>query len=187
MTRLLILGFLLAGLAACASPAKVENMIAPKAVQTASGSPLANSICVTSVTGGEETNPLWTSEVDNAAFKGALEGSLRNNGLAAAPSSCRYDLEANMLGLAQPIAGFDMTVTANVNYSVLDHQSRDAYFQSTVATPYTATVGDAFAGVKRLRLANEGAVKANIAKFIGELNGHAATNPPDKGAAAPTS
>ncbi len=162
---------------ACAEPAKQENMVVASAA-SAAGTPLAETLCVSSVTGGEETNPLWTSEVDNAAFKGALEASLKNAGLAAPANACRYDVATNLLGLAQPIAGFDMEVTANANYSVFPSGTQNPYFQSTVATPFTATVSDAFVGVTRLRMANEGAVRANISEFIRRLLEHAKTNPP---------
>jgi len=172
--RFLIFGLAALVLSACASPAKVENMVVPVITAT-TGAPVADSIlvgavCVTKVTGGEETNPLWTSEVDDASFRAALEGSLRNNQLAATNAdNCRYDLEANLLGLAQPVVGFNMTVTSHVNYSVLERDTGNPYFLTTVTTPYTATVGDAFAGVTRLRLANEGSIRSNIQKFIDEL------------------
>ena len=175
--RFLLVGLAALALSACASAAKVENMIA----STTAGAPVANSdlveaICVTKVTGGLETNPLWTSEVDDAGFRAALEGSLRNNRLAAANAGgCRYDLEANLLGLAQPIVGFDMTVTSHVNYSVRERPSGNPYFLTTVTAPYTATFGDAFAGVTRLRLANEGSIRSNIQKFIDELLAHEPT------------
>ena len=165
------------GLSACASPAMVENMvIQPQALAAPSDPTLANAVCITSVTGGEETNPLWTSEVDDASFKAALKGSLRNSGLLAIdPSSCVYELEANLLGLAQPSFGFDMEVTAHVNYSLLWKSTGDAYLLETVTASHTATVGDAFAGIKRLRLANEGAVRNNIEQFIGGVLEHQPT------------
>ena len=178
MFRYLLIGATALLLTACAEPAQQQNMIA-SAAPSAAGGPLASTMCVKQVSGGEETNPLWTSEVDDAAFRGALEASLRNSGLAAAsPSDCRLDVVANLLGLAQPIAGFDMEVTANVNYSVLNSGSDDAYFESTVTTPYTANFSDAFAGVTRLRLANEGAIRTNITEFIKRVTSHAETTPP---------
>ena len=113
---------------------------------------------------------MWTSEVDNPSFRSALTSSLKNHELAAATqSSCAYDLNANMLGLAQPSRGFDLEVTAHVNYEVVHHASDDPYFLKSVNTAYTADVGDAFAAIKRLRLANEGAVRENIEEFIRAL------------------
>jgi hypothetical protein len=175
--RFLLVGLAALALSACASPAKVENMVtSATAGAQAPNSDLVEAVCVTKVTGGEETNPLWTSEVDDASFRAALQGSLRNNRLAAAgDDGCRYGIEVNMLGLAQPIIGFNMTVTSHVNYSVLERPSGNSYFLTTVNAPYTATVGDAFAGVKRLRLANEGSIRSNIQKFIDELLAHEPT------------
>ena len=38
-----------------------------------------------------------------------------------------------------------------------------------VVTPFTATMGDAFVGSTRLKLANEGAVRKNIAQLVAKL------------------
>jgi hypothetical protein len=178
MFRFLLLGIMTVMVSACAEPAQVQNIVATAPPST-SGSPLEKSMCVKSVTGGEATNPLWTSEVDDAGFRGALEGSLRNAGLAAASASdCKLDVTANLLGLAQPAAGFDMEVIANVNYSVLNSGTDNAYFESTVVTPFTADFSSAFAGVTRLRLANEGAIRTNITEFMNRVTNHAKTDPP---------
>lgn len=177
-----LLTIVVAGLAlsACATAAKVENMTAPAIADApAVDSALAGAICVTAVTGGEETNPLWISEVDDASFRAALEASLRNSGLAATtPDDCRYNLEANLLGMAKPVFGFDYEVTSHVNYSVLERPSGDPYFLTTVTAAYTATVGDALIGGVRGRLANEGSIRTNIQEFISELLAH--SRPPDR-------
>ena len=44
-----------------------------------------------------------------------------------------------------------------------------AGFDDTVSATGTATMGEAFAGVERLRLAIEKAAKANIEVFLGRL------------------
>ena len=175
-----ILGLLITGavVSACAQAARTENMI-PNAAAVDAASPLAGKVCVDAVTGGEETNPLWTSEVDNTAFKAAIEGAIARNGMKArSDADCRLGVAANLLGLAQPIAGFDMEVTANVNYTVTDRVSDAPYYQATVQTPFTADFSSAFLGVERLRMANEGAVRTNIERFLGQLGDHAAATPP---------
>jgi hypothetical protein len=166
--------FIALALSACAAPAKVENMVTTAGAAPApANAAITEAICVTKVTGGQETNPMWTSEVDDAGFRAALEGSLRNNRLAAANAAgCRYDLGANVLGLAQPAFGFDLLVTSHVNYSLLEHGSGNPYFLTTITAPYTATVNDAFAAVTRLRLANEGSIRTNIQMFLDELLAH---------------
>ncbi len=60
-------------LTGCASGAKMGNMVYEgpvKAYDTA----LQSNVDVTNVSGGEKTNPAWTSEIDNDAFAGALSG-----------------------------------------------------------------------------------------------------------------
>ena len=176
--RLIVFLMGAAMLSACAEPARPDKMI-PNATADAATSALAGKVCVASVSGGEETNPLWTSEVDNAAFRTAIDGALMRNGLlATTAAACRLGVEANLLGLAQPVAGFDMEVTANVNYRVVEQTSSEAYFLATVVTPFTADFSSAFAGVERLRLANEGAVRTNISRFIQQLVDHAKATPP---------
>jgi hypothetical protein len=172
--RVVFAGLLMIGLSACASPAKVENMVLHSPAAASPADPaLANGICVTSVKGGEETNPLWTSEVNDANFRAALEKSLRNSGLLAADAAnCRYGLEANLLGLAQPTIGFDFEVTAHVNYRLLARGSDQPYLLETITSSHTATMGDAFVGVERLRLANEGAIRKNIEKILTSIMSH---------------
>ncbi|MEM7445696.1 MAG: hypothetical protein AAF414_20410 [Pseudomonadota bacterium] len=48
-----------------------------------SSSPLRGEVEIEEVGCGQETNPLWTSEVGNAEFREALLVSLQNAGLAA--------------------------------------------------------------------------------------------------------
>lgn len=134
---------------------------------------LKDAMCVTSVTGGEETNPLWTSQVDDASFRKALETSLNAQGLlAGSADACTYELRANLLGLNQPGMGFDMTVGSNVNYEVMHKGNETPYFIRSQSASHTATVSDAFLGFERLRLANEGSIRKNIQQFIAALLDH---------------
>lgn len=167
-------------LAACASAARLDHMVAT--ASTAAGQPnpsIVEAICIGQVTGGEETSAFGLSQVDDATFRDALQRSLANNRLAAADTAgCRYDLEVNLLGLAQPLMGADMEVTSHVNYSLLARPSGEPYFLTTVTAAYTADFTSAFLGADRLRNANEGAVRQNIQQFIAELLAHAPPPPP---------
>ena len=69
----------------------------------------------------------------------------------------------------QPLIGFDMTVTSHIAYSLVRNATQEAVLQETIVAPYTATVGDAFLGVKRLQLANEGSVRENVRQFLDKL------------------
>jgi hypothetical protein len=141
------------GLNGCASAAKPEAMtVNTQASDTPFPTSLAHAMCVRNVSGGEKTNALWVSKVDNDGFRTALSSSLASAGLNAASDACPYPIDVNLLGLSQPSMGFDMTVTAHVNYKV-----------------YDSTMKDAFVGVERLRLANEGAIRTSIQTFFGKL------------------
>lgn len=159
-----------AALSGCASAAKPEAMAvaAPQASDKPFPVSLAHAMCVRTVSGGEKTNAMWVSKVDNDGFRNALNTSLTSAGLNAASESCSYTIDVNLLGLSQPSIGFDMTVTAHVNYKVYDSKAQPVLLE-TIDSPFTATVGDAFLGVKRLQMANEGAIRTSIQTFFGKL------------------
>jgi hypothetical protein len=149
----------------CASGARPEGMTvqrAPDAPAQVSGA----TFDVGAVAGGEETNPLWTSEVSQDAFRTALVSSLRNQGLYDPASG--LEISAVLEEVDQPLLGFDVTVTATVTYRVTD-ASGAVVFDERIVRPYTANFSDAFLGVERLKLANEGAIKTNIETFIERL------------------
>jgi hypothetical protein len=166
--RAAVVSAVLMGLAACATGAKPEAMIvAPTQTDKPFAQALQHAMCVRTVTGGEKTNPLWASKVDNQGFQAALTSSLNGAGLGTSPG-CSFPVDVNLLGLSQPFAGFNMTVTSHVNYKVYD-QSGQPVVLATVDAPYTAKVSDAFVGVERLRLANEGSIRTNISQFFDKL------------------
>jgi len=156
-------------LAGCATPAAVDQMAVYLPV-TQTNQIFKNSIGVTAVTGGKETNAMWTSQVSSDSFKRALEQSLENAGMfSKIATGGKYQLTADLTRLDQPMVGFDMTVTSTVRYSLIDTQSRNEVYARVVQIAYTASMSDAFMGSTRLKLANEGAVKANIQALINDL------------------
>ena len=167
--RLAIIAAAAIQLAACATAAKPEAMVA---VAPASAQPfpqsLQHAMCVRAVSGGQKTNALWVSKVDDQSFKTALTSSLGGAGLVAADTACSFPVDVNLLGLSQPIAGFDMTVTSHVNYKVYDASGQPVVL-ATVDTPYTADFSAAFVAAERLRLANEGSIRTNIGQFMDKL------------------
>jgi hypothetical protein len=117
-----------------------------------------------SVTGGRDTNPMWTSQVSSEDFRQALEVSLQRYGVFSRVirnAGADYQLSVTLVRLKQPFAGLDMTVAAEVTWRLTTNSGR-VVWQQTTNQSYKATVGDAFVGVNRLRLANEGAIRENI-------------------------
>lgn len=156
-------------LSACASGAKPEAMVAHTTDVTAPANPaLQGAMTVGSVTGGSETNPMWTSQVDDASFRQALEDSLRIQGyLAPTPAEARYTVDAQMLSLDQPFIGFEFTVTSSVDYMVDGAGGKRSI---PVTAEGSATFGESPLAVERLRLANEKAIKENIRTFLVRLS-----------------
>lgn len=150
----------------CASGAKTENMVFHGNQKEYSGE-LQENLGLGEVSGGKKTNPAWTSEIDNDAFAGAVKESLRSQGLYA--DNGKYQLEVKMLKVDQPLFGLNLEVTTHVQYMLTNTESGAVVFDDTVVAPHTASVGDAFVAVKRLRLANEGSAKKNIEGLLNKL------------------
>lgn len=152
----------------CASGAKQENivyrgMVSPQPTE------LKDNIAVDNVSGGQKTNPAWTSEISNESFGAALKQSLAHQSLLG--DNGRYRLNVELLKVDQPMFGFNFTVKTSIRYTLLDQQTQKTVMSETINASHTATTGDAFVAVTRLRLANEGAAKKNIQDLIQRLSG----------------
>lgn len=163
----LLAGAMLSACATASDPAAMSAM-SSAATSVDKSSKLYQSVSVGDVGGGKETNPLWTSQVSSDDFAAALTKTLSANAMLATDTG-NYELKAQMASLSQPMIGLDMTVTAGITYTLTNVANGNVLYEKTVQTPYTATVGDAFVGATRLRLANEGAVKANLAQMLQEI------------------
>jgi hypothetical protein len=156
-------------LGGCATPADPKAMvISSEPAAKPFPAKLQHAMCVRAVTGGEATNPLWVSKVDDAGFHTALANSLDGAGLTATADGCHYPVDVNLLGLSQPSVGFDMTVTSHVNYKVYDAGGQPVLLE-TINAPFTATMGDSVIGIVRLKMANEGSIRASIQQFFDKL------------------
>ncbi|MCX7184077.1 MAG: hypothetical protein NTW90_02350 [Nitrosospira sp.] len=165
-----VLLVLVAFISGCAAPARVANMtVEGQPSQRIAETPLRNNLAIRDVTGGKETNPMWKSNIGSPEFEQALEGSLRAVGLLAPRQGGLYVLTAHLEKVDQPYIGVNMTVTAWVRYMVTERATGKEVFDKTLAVPYTASFTDSLYGVERLRLANEGAVRASITQLIDDL------------------
>jgi len=155
-------------LGGCATASKSDAMVAePVAVTHTSSGDVS-----VAVSGGKETTTMGASQISDDAFAQALRDSIAKSGLfkAVAPSGGRYRLTAFIGKVDQPMMGFSMTVKMEVSYTLLDSQSGKTVWSKNIASEHTAKPSEAFAGVTRLRLANEGAAKANIQQAITEIS-----------------
>ena len=151
----------------CASGAKIENMTYQGA-QKSYSEDIKRNVGLSGVSGGEKTNPAWTSEISDEAFSGAVKNSLQAQGLLSDDGI--YKLKVKLIKVDQPMFGLDLEVKTHVQYTLTNSTDNSVVFNETIVAPHTATIGDAFAAVKRLRLANEGSGMKNIEQFLEKLS-----------------
>jgi len=158
--------FLLLG--ACAGGPRLEAMVpdvATNAVITENSS-LWKSTGIGEITGSTKTNKLWKTQITNEVFASALRQSL---GLHAVLSDGdgKYKVSARLKELRQPFLGIELAVTARVKYTVTRTSDKFVVFNRMITETYISTLKDSYVFSDRLKLANEGAIKDNIKKFIG--------------------
>ena len=168
--------FSLSLLSACGTPTQPLTMaLSPAdALQLRTWVPegLKGNVELDAVKGGQATDRWWGSKISDQALSQALEESLGDVGmLPMAPvPAARYQLRVQLLSLDQPLLAADTTVTAAIHYSLVAKADGMALYQRTVRTTGKAGLGDALLSqTARLRLANEAAVRANIASAVRDL------------------
>ncbi|GAB2196973.1 hypothetical protein [Sessilibacter sp. MAH4] len=167
LVKLLGVAFLCTYLWGCASGAKMQNMVY-QGDQKEYSEEIQNNLNLGEVAGGKKTNPAWTSQIGNESFAGAVKESLKLQGLYS--ETGKYRLEVQMLKVEQPFIGIDFKVTTHVQYKLINIATGDVVFDETIVAPYTAGFGDAVIAATRLRLANEGSGKENIAGLLSKLS-----------------
>jgi len=163
---LIALMFLLLG--ACAGGPRLEAMVPDVATNAviAENSSLWKSTGIGEISGSTKTNKLWKTQITNEVFAKALRQSF---GLHAVLSEGvgKYKASAKLKELRQPFLGFELAVTARVEYTVTRTSDKFIVFNRMITETYTSTLKDSYVFSDRLKLANEGAIKDNIKKFIG--------------------
>jgi hypothetical protein len=115
----------------------------------------------------------WASMIRSTTFREAVSQSIQKSGLFATvlkTPDANYLLEVTKVQSDEPAFGFNMTVDLVTRWVLKKSGSNEVVFQGNVSSTYTAKMGEAFAGAKRLRLANEGAAKANIKEGLRRLS-----------------
>jgi hypothetical protein len=158
-------GSLLVLLGGCGATATKPEAMAVDAHETQRYETILGSIYVI-VEGGNETSSAGTSQISNSDFRSAIVDSIKATTLfettADDSSEASYVLHASIIDVEQPSFGFSMTVTIEVAWSLGNKSEDRPIWRSSHVSTYTASAGEAFAGVTRLRLATEGAAKQNI-------------------------
>lgn len=154
----------------CATPAKSTAMVAQNPLVETQH---AESVSV-SVSGGAETSSLGASNVSNQDFADAIKLSIEQSKLFAnvVPDGMTpdYQIYVQIVRLDRPTFGTSFTVNLEATWRLVGAKDQKVIWEKAITSSYTATMGDAFAGVTRLRLANEGAARTNIANAIKHMS-----------------
>lgn len=155
-------------LGGCAAPATSAGMI-PVSFET--GTQHAKSASV-KVGGGQETSSLGKSQIADQDFETALIESInkaKTFSKVIQGNGADYKLSVTIVNMDQPNFGLDFTVKMEAVWA-LTRMDGTAVWKESIKSQHTATVGDAFAGVTRLKLANEGAARNNISQGLAKVS-----------------
>lgn len=169
--KIVVIVFLAILVGGCAAPASRDAMDISSTERSAYKTDkfLTGRVSVGGVIGGQDTNPAWTSEIGNEDFEAALRSSLETAYLLGGRASSEFILDAELIEIDQPMFGFTFTVTSKIRYTLRDAQSRETVLDEVILAEGTASTGDAFMGVKRLKIATERSAQENIQKIIDQL------------------
>lgn len=157
-----------AGLVGCAPPATVTEMVPGAPVGATPAPAYRNAISVGAVTLGGNAGTPWRSAVGPAEVQEAVVRTLAAAGLGQ-PAGGRYRLDAQLLTLSRPFAGFAMTVTATIAWRLTDSTNGTVVYDRTLSGLGTATLEDAIDNDNRLRVADQRAVRANLQQLVLDL------------------
>lgn len=150
-----------AWLAGCASPASKQALVVN---DTSFGAKHPYSVSI-STSGGGETSATDYTNISNEDLAAAIEESITMSGLFSSVikgSGADYKLSVSLVSMSKPMFGFDFKIDMEMAWSLVNTKTGDAVMRESIKSSHTATTGDAFAAVTRIRLAVEGAAKNNI-------------------------
>lgn len=157
------------GLSGCASPADRAAMV-PTGIRITQKH---DSAVAVHTGGGSTTGAMDSSNIADADLKAAIEDAISQSGVfkrIVQGNGADYELTVNIVQLDKPTFGASFTVNLEAGWTLVKLSDRSVALRKTITSSHTATMGDAFAGVTRLRLAVEGAVRKNIEQGVQEIS-----------------
>ena len=160
---------IIGGVSGCASPTKSTGMIVNDA-QIQKQHPHSVKI---SVEGGSATDPVGFPAVPNEAFAEAVANSIAESKLFSEiieGDGGDYLLKINIFSIEHQPIGFNLTSHMEVGWNLDNAVTGKQVMRKAIRSSNTATAGEAFAAVTRMRLATEGAARKNIREGIQEIS-----------------
>lgn len=148
-------------LTGCASPAD-RGAMTPQNLNIAKHHPYSLQV---QTGGGSDTGAMDSSNIADADLKAAIEDAVKQSKLfktVVQGSGGDYELSVSVTSLSKPIFGASFTVDMETAWTLSKLSDRSVVLRKSIQSSGTATMGEAFAGVTRLRMAVEKAASANI-------------------------
>ncbi|WP_418119133.1 hypothetical protein [Variovorax sp. 350MFTsu5.1] len=156
-------------LAGCASPANRDAMTAPA---TASSKKLPYSLSV-KTGGGNETNPMWSSDIADDDLRAAIEKSITQSALfkeIVKGKSGDYELSVAISKLTKPSFGAAFTVDMEAGWTLIKTSDKSVAMRQVIKSTYTGGAFDSLVGTTRLRMSVEGAARNNIKQGMAAIS-----------------
>lgn len=148
-------------LTGCASPAD-RGAMTPQNLNIAKHHPYSLQV---QTGGGSGTGAMESSNIADADLKAAIEAAVTQSKLfktVVQGNTGDYELSVSVINLSKPMFGGTFTVDLETAWTLTKLSDRSVVWRKAVQSSGTATMGEALAGVTRLRLAVEKASSENI-------------------------
>jgi len=115
-------------------------------------------------------NGNWPPLVHSEDFKQALEDSLLRyrsfSRVVKANSGEDYRIEATLLEMKQPFAGFSFNIKSIIHWRLINARTGEVVWDQTISRHFS---GQAFVAARRAQLSNEGSIRENIKAALQEI------------------
>ena len=155
-------------LVGCASPANKQALVVD---DTSYGVKYPYSVSI-STSGGGETSATGYTNIPNEDLASAIEESITKSGLFSSVikgNSADYKLSVSLVSMSKPMFGFSFKIDMEMAWSLVNARTGDVVMRESIKSSYTATAGEAFAAVTRIRIAVEGATQNNIRQGLQKI------------------
>ena len=166
--RLLMASAFVAWLAGCASPASRDALVVDD-VSLGAKHPYSVSV---STSGGGETSAMDYTNISNEDLAAAIEESITTSGLFSSVikgDGADYKLRVSLVSMSKPMFGFSFKIDMEMAWSLVNERTGEAIMRESIKSTYTATAGEAFAAVTKIRIAVEGAAQNNIREGLKKI------------------
>jgi len=156
-------------LAGCASPARKEAIVVDDAFLNIT---FPYSVSV-SASGGGATESGGYTNISNEDLAGAVEDSIRKTRLfseVVQNGEADYKLSVFLVSMSKPMFGLSFKIDMEMAWSLVNARTGEAVWRESIRSSHTATVGDAFAAVTRIRIAIEEAAEENIRSGLRKIS-----------------